>query len=147
MIKGLNVYCFICGGPTCKQFADCDGISLRGSNPAPWDELPGLTSSDASWLCDNTVAVYADCISPPGIYQRKENRLRPAAKIETVLGRMCFSGFAGDLDNILDGAARGKESHTESLRRCGGRWNLLMMAYIWILVLLRTGRGRCGRGI
>ncbi|EIM80918.1 uncharacterized protein STEHIDRAFT_142755 [Stereum hirsutum FP-91666 SS1] len=114
MIKGLNVYCFICGGPTCKQFADCDGISLRGSNPAPWDELPGLTSSDASWLCDNTVAVYADCISPPGIYQRKENRLRPAAKIETVLGRMCFSGFAGDLDKYLRWGGEGeRESYRE----------------------------------
>lgn len=101
MVKGLNLYCFICGGPTCKQFADCDALSTSGSNPAPWASLPGLTPSDSTWLCDTTVAVYADCISPPGIYQRKENRLRPAAKIETQLGTHRESGFVDDLDKYL----------------------------------------------
>jgi hypothetical protein len=66
-----DLYCSICGGPTTNLFHDKDSIVERteeNHDPPTLEEIPGVSYEDRLWLSESAVAIYADCITPPGQY-------------------------------------------------------------------------------
>ncbi|EIN05151.1 hypothetical protein PUNSTDRAFT_137832 [Punctularia strigosozonata HHB-11173 SS5] len=58
------MFCVICGGPCSEVF-----LNPSKTHYIQFNELPGLSHDDGIWLGRSLVAVYADCISPPGRFE------------------------------------------------------------------------------